>query len=81
LLVIGAISLNLQVFLVSTEAKISTYAYKGIEIVRPNMTELEYLELKSKILQGQSKSDFNSISEHLQSYSDAAHVLPDKPTL
>lgn len=81
LLLISAISINLQVYLSKAQMNISSYAYKGIEIVRPNMTELEYLELKSKILQGKSKSDFNAISEKLKSYADDNHVLPEEPTL
>lgn len=62
-------------------ASISNYAYSSIEIVRPNMTEREYLELKSQYLQVIDKDDFEKISKTLESYSDESHVLPLKPEL
>lgn len=68
-----------HIYKASIAKTISAYAYDGLEIVRPNMTESEYLELKSKIIQGNSKSDFNLISNQLKNYADSDHVLPKEP--
>lgn len=81
LLIIITFILMSHIFSVSQAKTISSYVYRGIEIVRPNMTETEYIKLKSKIIQGNSKTAFNYISESLKSYSDQDHVLPDEPKL
>lgn len=80
-LIAFCITVFYKVIIMDKVKEISSYAYSSIEIVRPNMSENEYLELKSQYLQVKNKDDFEKISETLDSYSDENHVLPEKPEL
>lgn len=60
-----------------TVSSLSNYSYQGLEIVRPNMSEYQYYELKSELLQVMSKDDFLNFSKKLKSYEDDEHRLPE----